>query len=152
MFAIGSSGIFEYCSTLESMYVPLLEKIPTNMCRYCSALNEAVFPKASVLGSAMLDGCSSVAKVDIGGAVTTISGRFLPPTSSASSVLETVIFRGVETVPTMSSDQLKSTRVSQGKAYIYVPKALEASFKVANNWSTYADQIRAIEDYPEICG
>lgn len=152
MFAIGSSGIFEYCSALTSLSAPLLEKISTNMCRYCTALTEAIFPKAVTLGSAMLDGCSKLVKLDIGGAVASITGRFLPPTTSGSSALETVIFRGVETVPAMSSDQLKSTRVSQGYAYIYVPKTLEASFKVATNWSTYADQIRSIEDYPEVCG
>lgn len=36
--------------------------------------------------------------------------------------------------------------------YIYVPAALVDSYKAATNWSTYASQIRAIEDYPEITG
>lgn len=36
--------------------------------------------------------------------------------------------------------------------YIYVPAALVDTYKAATNWSTYADQIRAIEDYPEITG
>lgn len=36
--------------------------------------------------------------------------------------------------------------------YIYVPAALVDSYKTAANWSTYASQFRAIEDYPEICG
>lgn len=35
--------------------------------------------------------------------------------------------------------------------YIYVPAALIDSYKAATNWSAYADQFRAIEDYPEIC-
>jgi hypothetical protein len=26
------------------------------------------------------------------------------------------------------------------------------SYKTATNWSKYATQIRAIEDYPDICG
>jgi hypothetical protein len=34
--------------------------------------------------------------------------------------------------------------------YIYVPKALIEDYKVATNWSTFADQFRAIEDYPEM--
>ena len=34
--------------------------------------------------------------------------------------------------------------------YIYVPRALVDSYKVATNWSVYASQIRAIEDYPEV--
>ena len=36
--------------------------------------------------------------------------------------------------------------------YIYVPSSLVESYKTATNWSTYASQIRAIEDYPEITG
>ena len=36
--------------------------------------------------------------------------------------------------------------------YVYVPAALVESYKVATNWSEYADKIRAIEDYPEITG
>ena len=36
--------------------------------------------------------------------------------------------------------------------YIYVPRSLVDSYKAATNWSNYASQIRAIEDYPDICG
>ena len=36
--------------------------------------------------------------------------------------------------------------------YIYVPSALIEEYRVATNWTTYADQFRTIEDYPEICG
>jgi hypothetical protein len=31
--------------------------------------------------------------------------------------------------------------------YIYVPAALVDTYKAASNWSTYASQIRALEDY-----
>jgi hypothetical protein len=31
--------------------------------------------------------------------------------------------------------------------YIYVPRALVDTYKVATNWVTYADQFRALEDY-----
>jgi hypothetical protein len=36
--------------------------------------------------------------------------------------------------------------------YIYVPRALVDSYKAATNWSNYANQFRAIEDYPDVCG
>lgn len=36
--------------------------------------------------------------------------------------------------------------------FIYVPRNLVEEYKAAKNWSTYASQIRAIEDYPEIAG
>jgi N-acyl-D-aspartate/D-glutamate deacylase len=31
--------------------------------------------------------------------------------------------------------------------YVYVPRALVNAYKTATNWSTYANYIRAIEDY-----
>lgn len=34
----------------------------------------------------------------------------------------------------------------------YVPSTIVDGYKSETNWSTYAAQIRAIEDYPEICG
>ena len=71
--------------------------------------------------------------------------------SNASNVTA-LILRGVTSVPTISSTTFNSTAVKSGNCYVYVPKALEATFKVASNWSTYASQIRAIEDYPDICG
>lgn len=36
--------------------------------------------------------------------------------------------------------------------FIYVPRKFVESYKVATNWSAFASQFRAIEDYPEICG
>ena len=41
---------------------------------------------------------------------------------------------------------------ANGAGYIYVPAALVDSYKAATNWSAYASNIRAIEDYPDICG
>lgn len=34
-----------------------------------------------------------------------------------------------------------------GQGYIYVPRALVDTYKAATNWSTYAAQFRALEDY-----
>lgn len=45
-----------------------------------------------------------------------------------------------------------ASSIAQGTGYVYVPKTLVDSYKGATNWSVYAAQIRAIEDYPEITG
>ncbi|MBP3304940.1 MAG: hypothetical protein J6L24_03125 [Oscillospiraceae bacterium] len=42
--------------------------------------------------------------------------------------------------------------VFRGTPKIYVPAALLDSYKAATNWSAIADNIYAIEDYPDICG
>lgn len=45
---------------------------------------------------------------------------------------------------------LENTPIANGDGYIYVRKKLLEQYKAATNWSVYAAQIRAIEDYPEI--
>ena len=42
--------------------------------------------------------------------------------------------------------------IALGTGYIYVPAALVDAYKTDTEWSRFADQFRAIEDYPEICG
>ena len=45
-----------------------------------------------------------------------------------------------------------TTKLNAGTGYIYVPAAMVDAYKAATNWAKYADQIRAIEDYPAITG
>lgn len=42
---------------------------------------------------------------------------------------------------------LLDTSIASGTGHIYVPSALIEDYKAATNWSTYADQFRALEDY-----
>ena len=46
----------------------------------------------------------------------------------------------------------ETSPIRQGTGYVYVPSTLVEAYKAADNWSTVANQIRAIEDYPEITG
>lgn len=66
--------------------------------------------------------------------------------------LVTLILRSETLVPLASVTVFTQTPMASGTGYIYVPSDLVDSYKSATNWSAYADQIRAIEDYPEITG
>ena len=147
-FSNSTAGIFAYCTALTSISAPELQTLPSQMLYYCQALEEAVFPKVSTVNSGVFNYCTNLTKIDLGGAITRLSSAFM---ASASKVTA-LILRGVTTVPTLGSSTFNSTPVKTGTCYVYVPKELEATFKVASNWSTYASQIRAIEDYPDICG
>ena len=50
----------------------------------------------------------------------------------------------------VNKNALQNTMIANGTGYIYVPAELVETYKTTSNWETYADQIRAIEDYPEI--
>lgn len=62
--------------------------------------------------------------------------------------LKTVIVRS-GSVATLAANQFKSGPIgtSTGTGFIYVPRALVDSYKVATNWSLTASKIRALEDY-----
>lgn len=98
--------------------------------------------------------CTALTTVD-SSAVTSIGNNAFENCSS----LTTLILRGTTNVVTLSnSNAFTSSKIASGTGYIYVPKTLAdgtdgvAAYQAATNWSTYANQFRAIEDYPEICG
>lgn len=144
----GTGSTFGYCSALTDVSAPLLTYIPTNTFQYCSSLEEVSFPKVAGIGSTAFNGCTKLKKIDIGGAVTALSTSFF----NSAVPLEALILRGVTTVPTLGSSVFNYTTVANGTGYIYVPKSLRATFQLASNWSTYTSQLRAIEDYPDVCG
>ena len=78
--------------------------------------------------------------------------RIAQKTFSACNDFETLILATPTLVTLANVNAFDSTLIKSGTGYIYVPKALIEDYKVATNWITFAEQFRAIEDYPEICG
>lgn len=58
-----------------------------------------------------------------------------------------LVLRRTDGIIPASNPPCSSTPIASGTGYIYVPASLVDSYKAATNWSTYADQFRAIEDY-----
>ena len=122
------SGAFSSCGSLQSVNIPLVTTLASgnteNVFLACSALTTLDLPSVTTIGGYAFRGCSK---------------------------LSAVILRS-ETVCTLKvSYSFMETPIASGTGYIYVPAALVDSYKVATNWSAFADQIRAIEDYPEVC-
>lgn len=63
--------------------------------------------------------------------------------------LTALILRSGTVCTATGSSMLSRTPIAGygGTGYIYVPRALVDTYKVATNWSTYAAQFRALEDY-----
>lgn len=101
----------------------------------CDALTTVTLPRLLSTTSNMFTNCPNLKTVDFSDlndfAAWTFNGYTNP---------ETIILRK-ETVVTFDSSGFKCS------GYIYVPRALIEDYKVATNWSTYADQFRALEDY-----
>jgi hypothetical protein len=111
----------------------------------CTKLTSATFKKVTEAKGQSFINCTSLETVDFY-VLEKLDNAF-----SGLSNLKTVILRG-STVVGVSYSCFNNTPITSGTGYIYVPSALLDTYKSATNWSAYAEQIRAIEDYPEIIG
>lgn len=123
---------------------PNAETIGTHALAYCISLVKVKMPKLLSAGEYLLASSTKVAEIDVSS-----FGRL----SNAQLIgycyaLKTLIMRAdFITECTMSNAIYSNCPIAQGTGYIYVPKALVESYKVATNWTKYANQFRALEDY-----
>jgi hypothetical protein len=92
--------------------------------------------------------CTNLKHADCGQASSIAAQAF-----NACTSFTELILRKSDAICTLSNvNAINNTAIGKGTGYIYVPSVLIETYKTATNWSTYADKIRAIEDYPDICG
>ena len=103
--------------------------------------------RISKIGQRAFYNCTALTVVDVPN-VTTIGISAL----GECTALEALILRSDTIVTMENTNALEKTGIATGTGFVYVPSALVAGYQAATNWSTYANQIRAIEDYPDICG
>jgi hypothetical protein len=135
-------------SALISLTTPNVKTLGRNTFTQCSNLPRVEFPMLTSVGGDCFSYCYALTYADLGLVASIPSWCF-----ASCSKLAIVILRKTDKIATLSTvNGFSGTGVEKGTGYIYVPAALVDSYKSATNWSTYAAQIRAIEDYPDICG
>lgn len=122
-------------------------KISNSVFRGCTSLRNARFTEATLIGEMCFWGCTKLEWVDLHKATNLYSQVFANDTA-----LQAVIIRTPKLCNLVYANAFQNSGISNGTGYVYVPAALVEEYKAATNWSTYASQIRAIEDYPEITG
>ena len=113
----------------------------------CTKLTSVVLPAVHTTDGNSINGCSALTKADFSNLKTIRYSTFY-----SNKKLVTLIIRTQAVAKLDATSAFKDTRIAAGTGYVYVPSALVDSYKAATNWSTYANQIRAIEDYPDITG
>lgn len=154
---------FTGSQSLTSVSMPNVTEVGSAAFQNCKGLTEVDFPNATNIGeaafnstSALLHACfpslASISKSMF--QHSTIEVLDLPVatniaiTSFYNANLSTLILRNESTVCSLYNPGVfYNTPIAQGTGYIYVPRALIEDYKVAANWSTYADQFRVLEDY-----
>ena len=111
--------------------------------RGCSKLASVNFPSAASVALGAFWQCTALAKAEFASTVAFANNAFYGCTA-----LTAVILRNTEQISTITGTPFAASAIASGTGYIYVPAALVDSYKAS--WTTYAAQIRAIEDYPGI--
>lgn len=143
-----ANWLFCKCANLQNVKMDNLEVCSANTFEDCTSLTEVRFPKCKEMYSSAFFRCTSLRYFETGVKCSFLRGNEFRNCTS----LTALVLRGT-TLSSMSNvNCLDGTPIASGTGYIYVPSALVEDYKVATNWSTFASQFRAIEDYPEICG
>lgn len=147
-FTAPGSSVFRNATGLRTVYMPKLNRLEQYLFAGDTALESVTFPKVASVASQAMESCSALTYVDL-----PICKRIDAKGFNKCSSLATLILRKSDAICTLANvSAFTGTPIASGTGFIYVPKALVDSYKTATNWSTYASQIRAIEDYPEITG
>lgn len=133
---------------LERVNLPSVASLGSYAFYQCSGLVTAVMPKLTSVATQTFYGCTKLQHADCGNL-----GNIPAQTFNACSALTELILRKTGSICTLSNaNAVNNSPIGKGTGYVYVPAALLDTYKAASNWSTFANQFRAIEDYPEICG
>ena len=126
-------------------------------CRGSEQLKNVNIPKVQYLDKEGFDTCPILERLDLPSVIQINNVSYQHPFNNCYK-LTVLILRTNQVVKLVDSTNLfnycpiKNGGYDGLQGYIYVPKALIEDYKVATNWSVYADKFRAIEDYPNICG
>lgn len=113
----------------------------------CGRLTEVNTNKVTIIKGNAFAGLGALGKAILPNVLEINNGAFNNCKNLTSLSIKSTTICNLKTIGALSNTPLAS-----GTGYIYVPKELIEQYKVATNWVTYAEQFRAIEDYPEITG
>lgn len=134
------------CKSITSVSYPNATTVNNEAFRGCNSLANVNLPSVTYIGTYAFGACYPIDKIDLPKVEKILNNAF------ASAHLYTLIIRTPTMCTLANANALNGSRIASGTGYIYVPAALIEEYKANSVWSTYADQFRAIEDYPDICG
>lgn len=105
-------------------------------------LTTVILQELNEVGTQMFLGCEQLISADFANAEIINRGAF-----NGCINFEQLILRNSSKVARLNGTQhFYQTKIESGQGYIYVPDNLVDSYKAAEGWSTYANQIRSIDE------
>ena len=139
---------FYGCTAMISFNAPKVTSLGTYSLYNCK-MESVNFPLATGITQNAFYNCLNLEKADFG-----VASKINQAAFGYCESLVALILRRTSSICTLSvaTNAFSGTPIAEGTGYVYVPAALIETYKTATNWTNYASQFRAIEDYPEICG
>ncbi len=134
---------FSGCVNLKSVSLPNATRIGGYAFRVCSKLESVNIPSIKSLGdynTAVFFQCHALKKLDLHGCESIWQNGLI----NQCKAVKTLIFRG-EKVCVLSGGNLGISAT----CLIYVPDNLVEEYKVATNWTQYAERIKPLSELPE---
>lgn len=117
---IGNAA-FYFDANLKYVKFPNVSSVENNAFNGCTSLEYVKFPKITYIGVNVFRDCTN---------------------------LKAIVFSNLHNVCKLSSfNSFIGTFIESGTGYIYVPRVLIDIYKTETNWTTFASQFRALEDY-----
>lgn len=142
------SWAFKGCKKLALTELPeSLTTIAFECFADCINLTITKLPqKITLINSYIFSGCTGITELTCEGAVKTIDRNGLYNCSN----LVKFAMPNITAIPALKDiNAFQKTPIAEGTGYIYVPDNLVESFKTAEKWSTYANQIKSINEMEE---
>jgi hypothetical protein len=127
---IGNRSFYD-SRLLTNIGVLHVVKLPSSTFQYCKKLLSVDFPLLTEIGSNAFNGCSEL--------------KYLILRSETLCTLVNDTFKNSAFFVGTNIDGVNPDKLKNG--CFYVPRNLVEDYKVATNWSIYADHFKALEDY-----
>lgn len=139
-----SSSASSLSAVLESVAFPKVTYIPGYFFAGTTSLIEVDISSLLRVESNTFKGCTALKTLDV------VVAQGIMSNALSSSGVEALILRKTGSIVSLNNvNALSGTPIAAGTGYIYVPRDLIATYEAATNWTTYAAQFRAIEDYTD---
>lgn len=139
------TSAFQGCTALSQLICPNMETMGYTSLLNCKALEELYLPNIKQLNTNFCGKCTALQYVELG----SVSQNYYMFASSFSECtnLTALVIRATKLVTLANANAFADTPIANGTGYIYIPSSLIPTFQSATNWTTLANQFRALEDY-----
>ena len=139
---LNGGNIFNYCYSLNDIDLSNIINVASHALAY-TGFGTIILPNCTSLGSYVGNG-KRISTIDLSKNIT-ISGN----TFNGVYSLVHLILRSDTLCSLSATSAFTSTPIANGLGWIYVPSGLVESYKTASNWSTYANRIVSLDEYPK---